>query len=619
MKPNKLAVIAFAAVIGVSAAAWLFLPSLQAAQRKVDAEASLRLERARRLLHSYNAGLAYRGLILDQLRDIEVDVDISDPQALAEDAGDEYQERHTDLWTAFEPRNWNNDPPRPVKPSYGNVGGQIRDGIKGRTALVTENSKLLKNALAEIEKAISITSGAASASSHFEANRLRGVIQYHRGLAERIRAGLKRAEAERYRRRLVELANRGLEWDSSRTLVADSGIDEQIDRVKQKAAQAEGELNDDRKALAALDTTIADLEKRLNVAQSRADLARAAMEKLERDGVNFTDPQGAEDFAKRMTEQDSAYREALREAQSLEAGGLPKADIDASGDFLKGRYLENGSAADLTIEHGLTYYRNERVVLAAKVESEQKGLADFRADLSRLEGIKGASQAAQSDALQRMAEAGPLAAETYDELNRVESEAVAIEDAALKLLDQSVSASQQAAGAVDEWTSQAREHTRNLSPEAKERSAFNARENDDWMGGHIAAQAADARLAKAWIHYDRFLSATQNADVLALATNTFGLKEADPESEIAKASEARDAGVEEVTKAVEVLEKAHRRTEKHWTLAAQAAGTTYLLALFGQTDYVADAIEGYRNALKNRDTEKYTEKLTARLKRLESR
>lgn len=619
MKADKMTAIAFAATIGVCGIAWLFLPSLQASQRKVDAEASLHLERARRLLHQYSANLAYRALVLDQLRDAEVDVDIADPKALVEDAGDEYQERHADLWTAFEPMDWEKDPPRSVKPSYGNVAGQIRDGVKGRAALLAENGKLLKESLNEVERALSATSGSATASSHFEANRLKGVIQYHRGLAERVRAGLKRAEADGYRRRLVGLANRGVEWASSKTLVADSGIDEQIRLVTEKAAQAEGELNDDRKALAALDSTIGDLEKRLNAAQSRADQARAAMEKLERDGVDFSDSKGAETFGRRLTEQDSAYREALREVQSLEAGRLSKADIDASGDFLKGRYLENGSATNLTIEHGLAHYRNERVVLAAKVDGEQKAVADFRSDLSRIKGIKAASLAAQTDAVQRIAETAPLAAEAYDELNRLESEAEVVEDAALKLLDQAVSASQQAAGGVDTWTSDAQQHTQNLKPEAKERSAYNVREHDEWMGGHIAAQAADARLAKAWIHYDRFVAASQNADVLALVTKTLGLKEADAASEQTKADEAHDAGIEEVTKAMDVLKNAHGKTEKHWTLVAQAAGTSYLLALFGQTDYVADVVEGYRNALKNRETEKYTEKLAARLKRLESR
>lgn len=619
MKPDKIAVIAFAVAAGACGLAWYFLPSLQSAQRRVDSEASLHLERARRLLHQYSANVAYQGLVLDQLRDVDVDVDIADPTALVEDAGDEYQERHTEHWTAFEPRDWNQDPPRAVKPSYGNVAGQIRDGIKGRAALVVENGRLLNTAFEVIERAISSTSGAASASSHFEANRLKGVIQYHRGLAERLRASLKRAEADGYRRRLVELTNRVVEWDSSRTLVADSGIEEQIRRVNEQAATAEGELNDDRKTLAALDATIGDLEKRLNTAKSRADQARAAMEKLEREGVDFSDPRGAEAFAERLTDQDSAYREALREVQSLEAGRLPKADIDASGDFLKGRYLEGGSATNLTIEHGLAHYRNERIVLAAKMEGRQVGLADLHSDLSRLKGMQAASLAAQTDATNRTAETAPLAAEVYDQLNRVESEAEVIEDAALKLLDHSVSASQQAASAVEEWTSHAREHTQSLSPEAGEFSAFKARENDNWMGGHIAAQSADARLAKAWIQYDRFVSASQNADVLSLVTETLGLKEADTEGERTKAEAARQAGIDEVTKAMDVLAKAHPKTEKHWTVVAQAAGTTYLLALFGQNDYLADAVEGYRNALKGRETQVYTEILEARLKRLESK
>ncbi len=619
MKPDKIAVIAFALATGACGLVWYFLPSLQAAQRRADAEASLHLERARRLLHQYSSNVAYQGLLLDQLREVDVDVDISDPAALVENAGDDYQERHADLWMAFEPRDWDQDPPRAVKPSYGNVAGQIRDGIKGRAVLVAENGKLLKDALEEIEKSDSATSGGASASTHFEAMRLKGVVQYHRGLAERLRANLKRAEADGYRRRLVELANQGVAWDTSKTLVGDSGIEDQIRGVKEQAAQAEAELNGDRKALAALDATISDLEKSLNAAQSRADQARAAMEKLEREGVDFSDPRGAEIFAERLTAQDSAYREALREVQSLEAGRLPKADIDASGDFLKGRYLENGSAANLTVEHGLAHYRNERIVLGARVEGEQTGLADALSDLSRLEGMRAASLAAQTDATNRIAEAGPLAAEAYEQLNRVESEAQAIEDAALKMLDQSVSASQQAAGAVEEWMSQARDRTQSLSPEAADFSAFKARENDDWIGGHIAVQSADARLAKAWIYYDRFVSASQNADILSLLTQTFGFREADPENERTKAEAARQAGIDEITKAMDVLTKAHPKTEKHWTVVAQAAGTTYLLALFGQNDYLSDAIEGYRNALKGREAEKFTEVLETRLKRLESR
>jgi hypothetical protein len=257
--------------------------------------------------------------------------------------------------------------------------------------------------------------------------------------------------------------------------------------------------------------------------------------------------------------------------------------------------------------------------LAAVVEGRKQALADLKSDLQRLKGIRTAGEASQTDAVRRIGEASPLAAKAFEEISRVESEAATVEDAALKVLEEAAKTAQAAAGANDAWVSSAREHTQNLAAEIKERSAFAERENDEWMAGHIAAQTADARLEKAWIYYDRFASATENVRVLTDAKATLGLNEADPAAEQTKADEARTKGIEEVTKAMEVLEKAHRRAERHWTLTAQAAGTTYLLSLFGNTDYTADAIATYRDALKGRETDKTTEKLAARLRRLEQR
>ena len=55
------------------------------------------------------------------------------------------------------------------------------------------------------------------------------------------------------------------------------------------------------------------------------------------------------------------------------------------------------------------------------------------------------------------------------------------------------------------------------------------------------------------------------------------------------------------------------------TFVAQDAGAKYLLALFGDEAYVADAIETYREALKGREDEPYVRRLAARLKQLEAR
>ncbi len=619
MDDQRLGTIAGGGAAGLCLLAWIFLPSLESSRRSVDADASVHLERARRTLHQYDSELAHRSLLLDQLRDADVDVDLQDTQSIVDNAADEYQENHASLWASFEPRDWQQDPPRTAKASYGNLGTQIRDGVKTRGVLTAQNAKLLKDALAEVDQALAVLSSDESGSSHFEANRLKGVIQYHRGVSERLRAGGQRDEGEAIRRKMVRLANEASFWAAGKTLVADSGIAGQLQTVKDRIAELERELAQDQETAEALDKSIRDFETRIADAKSRSEQARAELERLQGAGVDFSDANGAETFDTQVTAQDARYRAAVREMLSAQAGRLPQAEIDASGDFLRGRYIENGSSTDLTVEPGLSHYRDERQIVGARVAGLQEAVAAFGADLTRLEGIRAANQIEQDEAVRRISEAAGVAAESYTELSRVESEASAIEEGAGKILDQSISASQQAAAAVEKWISEARERTQNLAPETKERSAYAARENDDWLAGHIAAQSADARMQKAWMQYDRFTSATENAEVLSALNAVVRLPEADPVAERTKADEARTAGVEEITKAMEVLEKAHRRAEKHWTLTAQAAGTTYLMSLFGYPDYVADAVDGYRKALQGRETDKATEKLTARLKRLENR
>ena len=97
------------------------------------------------------------------------------------------------------------------------------------------------------------------------------------------------------------------------------------------------------------------------------------------------------------------------------------------------------------------------------------------------------------------------------------------------------------------------------------------------------------------------------------------LNDANADDELASATEARDAGVELIQHASDTLKKAHRNTERHWTLVAQQADANYLLALFGDDSYVEDAIEAYRNAIKGREDKAYVHRIADRLHRLENR
>ena len=608
-----------AAALGVAGALLgvevVLLPSLQGAEHAVEADVAVRLERARRLLHAYQPFLAYNAAVLDGLP-VEGDGGIDD---LSDQAVDEYQERHGALWAAYQPTAWEEDPPRAVRPSYGGIEAQIRQGVAGREAFIKENDRLLAEARTAIDEALAVSSGDASGRSSAEANRLRAMIEFYGGVAERLPAAQLRAQAGEYQRKLAALAGEAIDLTGLRQSSETTEIDAEIARITGWLGEAQAALTERQNNLATLGERIAALRGRIDDARRRQDRARTHMERLREKGLDYALANPTAEFADRMAEQDRVFREAMREVQSLEAGSYPFARIDASADFLTGRYLENGSPVNLTIERGLRYYDDERVVAADAVARHRARIDDLRADAARLEAVRDAQRATHEDALRRLEELRPTVVQTFDELNRVDAEAFAVEESALRGLDRSARTSGEAARLVSRWIDSGRTATQGLAPEAMQRSAFQPRSDDEWMGGFIAAQGADAHLIRAWIFYDRFRSANRTVAVLDRLPESVRSAEIDVETERAKAVQARQAGMEEIQSAMRIVEGAHRDAERHWSLVAQGASTAYLLALFGDASFTNEAIEGYRSALKGREDQPYAQRLAARLRSLEKR
>jgi len=617
LNKNTLALIAAGAGLVACAGGWLALLALQSPRRVVASEVSVELERARRLLDRYNVMLAQQSLLVGQLEENGIEVG---EEGLPSELEDEYQQLHAEMWEAYRPTDWaeGSPEPRPARANYGNLPRQIEQGLARQAASMDGNERLLADAMQAVERALSVTDGDESSRTHAEANRLKATILHHMGLGKWAEAQLRRQEADRFRQTLLALANRARESKSMTTLVADSRIDERIATLQEEEATLEAELAEERRALATLDERLEDLETQWESARSRRAEALAALDACKAKGVDFSDPEGGERFRIRMEELDAAFRAADREVRSLEHGDYLNAQIDRSGDFLNGRYVKVGSVKDPAFEQGVMHFRGEHAVASKQVEGKERVLRAVQADTQLLEGMKAEYTEIQARAADRINECATAATEAYEELSLVESEAFAIEDEALEILERSGKASQQAAGYARQWISDALDRTEGLSSEVKERSAFGSRLQDTWMGGYIAAQEADVRLAKAWIYYERYASATQNSRILSVVTDALPLREVDAESERAKRAEAHDAGAEEIAQAVKLLERVHNDTNRHWTVAAQAAGATYLMALFGHEDYVADAIEGYRNAVKGRENEKSAATFVARLNRLES-
>jgi len=609
-------VVALAVAGAAYGAFWVVLPSLEAASRQVDREAGIHIERARRLLHQYNAGLDYQALLVGSLRDLGVDAEA--PENLSEDAADIYKDSHTSLWTSFSPTD-SIDSTRPATTNYRDIDDQIRRGVAGREQLIRDNEDLLTLAAKEIDVGLSLSSGGADARSHAEANRLKGVIQYYEGLALRLQSALVRNEAQAVRRDLAEFAGRVESLKQSQTVLDDSGIDALLATIREEYTRKEQDVRRREREMAALGDKIAELERRIEAAKERRNKARRTFDQLREMGIDFSDPNGAADFAARIAEQDRVYREAVREMESLVAGSYPYAQIDATGDYLHGRYLENGSPANLTVEPGLKHYQAERAVAETELERTRFALDGARDDVAAFERLREDLMQQQRDAQDRIASLRPQATEIFDELASLEDEAASLEEQAIAKLSASAKTSKTAASLVGAWVDDARNRTQSLSPEKLEQSAFTSRTKAAWMGGHIAAQSADAELVLAWIHYDRFLGASRDAELFASLPAELGLRDADARAELDAAAEARDAGVKAIGEVHSILQRAHREADRQWTFVAQDAGAKYLLALFGDEAYAADAIEAYREALKGREDEPYVQRLAARLKRLEAR
>lgn len=591
------------------------MPSLNSAPRKVEEEASVHLERARRLLYEYNANLGFQDLLVQSLRDLDVHGD--QPQDLSDDGASAYQEAHTNLWKAYTPVD-GIDPSRPATANYGNIDSQIQTGVRNRESLIKENAHLLDEAKQEIGQALAVSVDGASARNDAEANRLQAMVAFYAGQALRLQAMELRNEAATARRDLTDLAGKVEALKTSMTILDSSGLDKQLDQLRQhleERTQAVAAREKERDGLA---DQVQKLKDRIAELKAQRDKARHALDDLRQHGIDFTDPKGAQDFTDELTEQDRVYREKVRQLESLEAGSYPYAQIDATGDFVHGHYLENGSPANLTIEPGLSHYEAELAVTDAELKQLKAGLDGMKEDIARLEGMRQDLAAQQAKAVEQVASLKPHAKDIYDELTGYEDDAYKLEDQALDRFTASARSAQQAASGSSQWISDAQSHTSGMSPQALERSAFEDRTKARWMTGHIEAQGADAELAKAWIYLDRFEAAQRDAELYASLPSDLELTDADAAAEREDATAARDAGVEAVTKADTILKRAHGDADRNWTFVAQEAGATYLMVLFGDKSFKADAVAAYREALKGREDKPYTQQLAARLKQLEA-
>lgn len=606
----------FAALVGglaVCGLLWMFVPSLQGADRTVETLASRHLETARRLLNEYDPGLSRHAAILSDMRSTEIGFGEAE---WSEDVDAEFQATHEAIWAAYQPTDWTSPRPSAAKASYGNVAELARKGVTSRDELVKENERLLTDALAQIDAALAASSGDAQGRSHAEANRLKGFIELHLGLSRAQEAALLRGPTLALRRDLRLLASAVNEASADQTLIADSGVDGLIAEKRKEREAAEARVAEQRTALDQLERKLAVLKSRVTDAEGRRATALERMRSLRQQGIKLGTPEAAEAFAREMRASDEAYRKADREAQTLTHGDFAAAQIDASGDYLRGKYVENGSSRNVSVNFGVRHYEGERQVMVAELKAADAAVAEADATIKALQAQRDAMALRESAARERATKARETAKTVYEELDRVEDAAFEVEDEALNSLRRAAGTLKQAANFTNQWSNDAREATSAMSPQALERSAFKVRSESGWLGGFAVAESTDALLASAWIQYARYEAARRMAALLSDARDLLGDVDADEAK--TQAEDSRQAALELVKNAMADLEKAHRDINKHWTLVAQAGNANYLLVLLGDKSYATDALEAYRKAIQGREQEPYVAVIASRVRQLEA-
>lgn len=613
-KPLNVIIAAIAAGV-VCGGGWLMVPALQSSEQAVERLAGIEVERARRLLDRYNAGLTHLSLLMDQFDAAGLSVEEGE---LTEDQADIYQSIHDELWNSYQPHDWQGESLVDAPARYGNIPGQIQEGLTGHARSASRNRQMLSDALVASNVALSISVGRASSGDHAEALRVKGGVLYQMGIAKILEAKLLQHDLAGLQAEIDDLTARAVRADAATSRVEESGIDRTIASVEERLTQVESVEKEMNGKLAEVTSRVASLKSRIEAADERREKALAERTRLGERGLDFSDPNGAANFEQEYLAMDRAYRDADREVRTLRRGTYPNAHIDYTGDFLLGRYEQDGSAEPV-IEFGLSHFLDLQAVLQAEVSGGQEEMAALRRDLATVVAMRENLALAARKATELVAGARAMTEENLGVLAASLGEIEEVEDEALDLLDRAAQALSQATRSADKWIRNARDRTRGLSSEAKSRSAYVARLRDDWRGGFSSAADADAQLAGVSIYYDRLRAAQKQVSLLEKVQRILKIGDLEIANARERAEEARDAGVEQLTSALDALQRAHSKTDNHWTLSAQAAGAMYSMVLLGNDSYLRDTIEAYRTALQGRETRSFASVFARRLSLLESR
>ncbi len=630
-----------AAAVPLIFCAAYFASSLLVSDRAaVMAEADRHLERARRLLIKYShnqerlasilADLERRGVNITPDRG-EIEPLLETDRSLIEEANETLRARARDeaavklreLEERFQAAGGSVDgdvvAPATLGGSLAQMSRAVADALRARDAVVQENERFLNEALGVVDQALSVTHGSVSGDVHPQASRLKGIILMAQSGVDYREAVRLRERSQEPRRRFVEVVAQARQLAVEQTLAEQSGVSDRLETLRKDADEIRGTLANLRENVQTLDAVIADIERRIAAAQEKARNARRAMEELHDKGVDLLDSDGFEEFAAGYSELSETYRQGIAEAHRLEFGTLRNAQIDETGDYLRGEFVPATPDEEIEIQRGLVDYRHERAVTALSIERYLQALEDVTTNISEFESLLARYEQAASEAAAELENVREQAASAYRlTLERSSASDEAFEQSARKARG-ALAAFKAAVQATNDYTRSARDRISGASPAVQERSPFKLLSEDEWLTGQASNELAQAYYVLASILAHQHETAEEDRIMAIVARAELGIDEADPDAFAAVSEAARADAVEAARSAVRELEKAGRSLDNNWTVAAQAGAAHYLLAVLENPAHLETALANYEAAVQNREDEPFAHAIVDRKEQLQDR
>ena len=647
MKDSTLPAIAVVAVLALAGGAISFVPAMQSSEAKVHQRAGPDLERARRLLSQYRDNFEVLNSVLDDWSATDLHTIALDDETIDEllekhrddlaEADDRIREhfgqrdggKHDQIEERFLKAAYGGDwqsqgerPGRAIGPNLAQLRDAVRSGRDTRDRLIAENATLLaqaEGAIADAMKAMDEAKG----PTFMQAQRLRGMVYYHQGVAAHRNAVRLRRSADKLRGALASLV---AQIDASvieHTLVEPDVLAQRLAEATAEGRASAEEIAELERRLTDLRETAEDLRRRANEQRDRVKTARAEMDRLADRGVDLTAEDGADRFAEAYHEQAAIYRTALATARALELGTLVNARIDDTRDLLRGDYVPADPDRPVTGQRGLRAVEADLQALEQRITAEHARAEKHRKAIVRMTEFRESLARGSIDARARTSALVAEAEQAWIDLLAADDQVRVARDQAIDKLTLGELTFNKSRMLAQSWISAASASVNAITnPEAKKRSSSDLLRRSGELTGYMASQSADCSYRLGLVYFDRVRDSERALDLLDTARLVPGLE---------RLGEERMAGLEEtlehalengaaaLTAASNTWEQTGQPLHDHWTIAAELGVAMDALARFGDATLLDLAAANYEAAIEGSPDPSFVQSYEKRLQQLQRR